>query len=669
MKKKQSPIELSLLSFTDYTWQHLADPSFRPEDRHFDLRHDFLIDSNFAGIAAELHFFKTNDHSFKGVRRKVSVLLFDATDRVLISTKRITVGIPNSGSHCRKVVAFPFGETEFRSGHAFRLQVRDDNADQLLGEGCFRTYMEGQFGDPSTWYKPVIGGLLPDGESELMKSFDPATRKNRICNIRFEVWDALSSPRPDTMPELEVRIYYPAEENVFVDFIEPRNAYRGDHTCIVDLPFRAPECCGVYYVELLCMDAPIAGFVFTTDRDLEGHWIGKGLAPLDEYDYAAANRRYNESLTDDDEFEDIPTDQDFDALLDAFIAPELKEAAFPASSEYSDNSDISDSSDESDESDESDSYPSSILREAPILNTDAEHQILDDEPSLLSELDDLTGLSSVKEKIITYDKIMRFCMLRATKGLELFHSPLHAMFLGSPGTGKTTVARLMGKMLKKAGVLSSGHVVMKERSTLIGQYYSSEAEKTLEAIEQAQGGILFIDEAHSLFQANDPKDPGKFVIEALMTALADPDKDDWMLILAGYPDEMKRLFELNPGFRSRIPESNIYTFEDFSKDELMEIAERRLEKLDFTLSPEAREALSRRLSDDYANRDRNFGNARYVMNLIHTEILPAMAVRVMDAALADRESLKEIHPSDIPMSTPKAVQRRKPVGFTFSSAS
>ena len=179
----------------------------------------------------------------------------------------------------------------------------------------------------------------------------------------------------------------------------------------------------------------------------------------------------------------------------------------------------------------------------------------------------ITGLRSVKEKIITYDKIMRFCILRASKGLELFHSPLHAMFLGSPGTGKTTVARLMGKMLKKAGFLSSGHVVMKERSTLIGQYYSSEAEKALKAIQQAQGGILFIDEAHSLFQANDPKDPGKFVIEALMTALDDPDKDDWMLILA------------------------------------------------------------------------------------------------------DRESLKEILPSDIPMSTPKAVQRRKPVGFTFSSAS
>lgn len=647
MKKKQSPIELSSLSFTDYTWQHLADPSFRPEDRYFDLRHDFLIDRNFAGIAAELHFFNTTDSRFKGVRRNVSVLLFDATDRVLISTKRITVRIPKSESHCRKAVAFPFEETEFRSGHAFRLQVRDDNADLLLGEGCFRTYMDGQFGDPSTWYEPVIGGLLPDGESELMKSFDPDTRKNRICNIRFEVWDALRSPRPDTMPELEVRLYYPAEEKVSVDFIEPRNAYRGDHTYIVDLPFCAPVGCGVYYVELLCMDCPIAGFVFTTDRDTEGHWIGEGLAPLDEYDYAAANRRYNESLPDDDEPEEMLTDEDFDTLLNAFISPELKEAISPDSSDDSDSTENSDNPDNS---------------------TDNVKNEEDDE-NILAELDDLTGLRYVKEKIITYDKIMRFCMLRATKGLELFHSPLHAMFLGSPGTGKTTVARLMGKMLKKAGVLSSGHVVMKERSTLIGQYYSSEAEKTLEAIEQAQGGILFIDEAHSLFQANDPKDPGKFVIEALLTALADPDKDDWMLILAGYQDEMKRLFELNPGFKSRIPDSNIYTFEDFSEEELMEIAERRLEKLDFTLSSEAEETLRQRLSDDYANRDRNFGNARHVMNLIHTEILPAMAVRVMDADLTDRQSLTEIQPSDIPLSTPKAAPRRKPVGFTFSTAS
>lgn len=656
MKKKQSPIELSLLSFTDYTWEHLADLSFRHENRQFDLRHDFLIDRNFAGIAAELHFFKTTDHSFKGLLRKVSVLLFDATDRVLISTKRITVRITKSESHCRKVVAFPFEETEFRSGHAFRILVRDDNADQLLGEGCFRTYMDGQFGDPSTWYEPVIGGLIPDGGSELMRSFDPATRENRICRIRFEVWDVLRTPRPDTMPELEVRIYYPSEEKVSVDFIEPRNAYRGDHTCIVDLPFHAPECCGVYYVELLCMDCPIAGFVFTTDRDIEGHWSDEGLAPLDEYDYAAANRRYNESLHDNEPEGEL-TAEDFDALLDAFIASELKEATTPDSSEHSDDSDDSDAS------------ATSVLREASILHTDAERPILEDSTPLLAELDDLTGLQSVKEKIITYDKIMRFCLLRAAKGLELFHSPLHAMFLGSPGTGKTTVARLMGKMLKKAGVLSSGHVVMKERSTLIGKYYNSEAKNTFEAIEQAQGGILFIDEAHSLFQADDPKDPGKFVIEALLTALADPDKDDWMLILAGYPDEMKRLFELNPGFKSRIPESNIYTFEDFSEDELMEIAERRLEKLDFSLSYDARMALSRRLASDYANRDCNFGNARHVMNLIHTEILPAMAVRVMDAGLSDSRSLSEIQPSDIPASAMKATPRRKPVGFTFSSAS
>ncbi|MDE5585295.1 MAG: AAA family ATPase [Muribaculaceae bacterium] len=653
MKKKQSPIELSNLLFTDYTWWHLTDPSFRPEDRSFDLRHDFLIDKNFAGIAAELHFFNTAVNNFSGVRRKVSVLLFDATDRVLIATKRLTVGIPKSESYCRKVVAFSLEETEFRSGHAFRLQIRDDNADQLLGEGCFRTYMDGQFGDPSAWYEPVIGGLLPDGESELMKSFDPSTRENRICRIRFEVCDALRTPRPDTIPELEVRLYYPAEENVLVDFIEPRNAYRGDHTCIVDLPFRAPECCGVYYVELLCMDHPIAGFVFTTDRDVEGHWIGEGLAPLDEYDYAAACRRYNESLPKEEETEGELTAEDFDALLDAFIAPELKEA------DSSDDSDNSDSSDDSDSSENSDS---------PDDSTDNVNNEEDDE-DLLSELDDLTGLRAVKEKIITYDKIMRFCMLRAAKGLELFHSPLHAMFLGSPGTGKTTVARLMGKMLKKAGVLSSGHVVMKERSTLIGKYYSSEAENTLEAIEQAQGGILFIDEAYSLFQADDPKDPGKFVIEALLTALADPDKDDWMLILAGYPDEKKRLFELNPGFKSRIPESNIYTFEDFSEDELMEIAERRIDKLDFTLTSEASAVLRRRLSDDYANRDRKFGNARHVMNLIHTEILPAMAVRVIDANITDRQALTEILPSDIPMSTSKPTPRRKPLGFTFSSAS
>ena len=623
--KKKSPICLTKLLFSDYSLSASINKDFI-SDIIFDKRRDFLIEKDFGGIAVKIRFENLHFSASKGVNRKISATVFDVTDRIPICTKQINIRIPRTCCDECFYIIFPASELEYKSGHAYRLQLRDEKADVLLGEQCFHLYGIEQLGNPENWFKPLIGGILPAGESYMLKSCNTDVSENKTYCVRFEV-DRQISSRIDVIPELEIRIYYPNNQCVKVKFAEPLYAYRSNSTYIVEDKIHfSGGYCGIWYAELLCMEIPIAGFCFAIDDNIEGNWTGDNLAPVDEYDYAAICRRYNESLHNDDESEEMPTEEDFDALLDAFIAKETNE---DNSTEFSDDSD----------------------------------------DNLLAELDSLTGLRTVKEKITTYDKIMRFSMLRAAKGLELFHTPLHAMFLGSPGTGKTTVAKLMGKMLKKAGVLSSGHVVMKERSTLIGKYYNSEAESTLEAIEQAQGGILFIDEAHSLFQPNDPKDPGKFVIEALLTALADPDKDDWMLILAGYPDEMKRLFDLNPGFKSRIPESNIYTFDDFSEDELMEIAERRLNHLDFTLSPDARTALSRLLATEYAHRDEKFGNARHVMNLIHTEILPAMAVRVMEAGLTDRQSLSQIQPIDIPMSTPKATPRRKPVGFTFSSAS
>lgn len=239
------------------------------------------------------------------------------------------------------------------------------------------------------------------------------------------------------------------------------------------------------------------------------------------------------------------------------------------------------------------------------------------------------------------------------------------MFLGSPGTGKTTVAKILGGKLRELGVLSKGHVVVRERATLIGKYYSSESENTLAALEEAEGGILFIDEAYQLCQPDDPKDPGRFVIETLMTALADESKRDWMLILAGYTEPMQRLFDINPGLRSRIPQSNIFTFEDFNEAELMEIAEGYLRRNHFTLDEQARHRLCRRLAADYANRDADFGNARHVINLITTSIIPAMASRVSQLSDPDREQLTTILPADIPDCEPQPTYLRgyRRVGF------
>lgn len=287
----------------------------------------------------------------------------------------------------------------------------------------------------------------------------------------------------------------------------------------------------------------------------------------------------------------------------------------------------------------------------------------EDENYFMTAINRLTGLSAVKEKLCAYEKLVRFNKLRANAGLSTFAAPLHAMFLGSPGTGKTTVAKRMGAMLRRAGVLSRGHVVVRERATLLGPNYSTEETKTLEAIEEAQGGILLIDEAYQLYQPNDPRDPGRFVIETLMTELADESKRDWMLILAGYTDDMKQMFKMNPGLRSRIPDSNIYVFNDFSESELMEIAVNYLTNNQYSLTADAHTALHERIAADYACRDKTFGNARHVINLVQTEILPAMAARVVSAKKPTEAGLCEIQAVDIPKPLTVHVSTRPRLGY------
>lgn len=281
----------------------------------------------------------------------------------------------------------------------------------------------------------------------------------------------------------------------------------------------------------------------------------------------------------------------------------------------------------------------------------------------VSELDSLIGLSRVKAKLNEYTQMVRFNRLRERLGLPGLSMPLHAMFLGSPGTGKTTVAKIIGERLRKIGVLSKGHVVVRERASLVGQYYSSESANTLKALDEARGGILFIDEAYQLCQPDDPKDPGRFVIETLMTALADESDRDWMLILAGYAGPMQAMFAINPGLRSRIPASNIYTFDDFTEQELMAIACRYFAMHRFELTDQARMRLEALLAHDYRHRDSEFGNARHVINLIQTAIMPAMAMRVslLDAPTAG--DLSVIEETDIPAPKLAMPPARRRLGF------
>ena len=269
-------------------------------------------------------------------------------------------------------------------------------------------------------------------------------------------------------------------------------------------------------------------------------------------------------------------------------------------------------------------------------------------PKAMDTLAAMVGLEDVKARVESFVATARLRKLRRDAGLCEIGLPLHSLFIGCPGTGKTTVARLMGQMLKEAGILSSGHVVEHTRATLLGQSYNSESEKTLQAIEDAKGGILLIDEAYQLNQPNDPRDPGRLVLDALMTALADGSQRDWMLILAGYAAPTLELLELNPGLKSRIPAANIFRFGELSADELCRVAVDYFAAHDLAITDEAYQRLTHLIDAMHLGRRTGFGNAREVLNIIETEIIPSMAMRVAMLAKPGLDDITTISAEDIP---------------------
>ena len=265
----------------------------------------------------------------------------------------------------------------------------------------------------------------------------------------------------------------------------------------------------------------------------------------------------------------------------------------------------------------------------------------------MGKLNQLIGLDSVKKKIEEYRSVVMLSKKRAMMGLPTVRPVLHAAFMGNPGTGKTTVAKILGSMMKELGLLSSGHVVVEERSTLMGQNYASEQEKTLSALERAKGGILFIDEAYLLYKPDDPRDPGINVIETLLTALADPQQQDWMLLIAGYTEPMTRLLEQNAGLKSRIPEQNRFRFDDYTEEELMQIADLFCTQNGYELSDEARAKVRERVEREYGMRDNKFGNARFINNLFKIEVVPAFSMRVNKIDAPNEKDLTLIKAEDI----------------------
>jgi stage V sporulation protein K len=261
--------------------------------------------------------------------------------------------------------------------------------------------------------------------------------------------------------------------------------------------------------------------------------------------------------------------------------------------------------------------------------------------SVLQELNGLIGLSEVKKLVSEVSAYVQIQRRREKASLHTEQLVLHMIFKGNPGTGKTTIARIMGKLLYSMEVLSQGHLIEVERADLVGEYIGHTAHKTREQIKKAMGGILFIDEAYSLARGG-TKDFGKESIDVLVKAMEDY-KQDFVLILAGYKREMEWFLHSNPGLYSRFP---IYiTFPDYTVEELLQIGALMLKQRQYRLLPEARTVLRKILEEKNSLGSENEGNARLVRNLIEKAIR-RQAVRLVKRRHLTREELMLIRPED-----------------------
>lgn len=273
---------------------------------------------------------------------------------------------------------------------------------------------------------------------------------------------------------------------------------------------------------------------------------------------------------------------------------------------------------------------------------------------LLEELDGLVGLANVKEDVRSLMNFIKVTNIRAKRGMTVPAVSYHLVFTGNPGTGKTTVARLVSRLYCKLGILPQGQLVETDRSALVAGYLGQTAIKTQEVIQQAMGGVLFIDEAYAL--AGDSNDTyGKEAIETILKAMEDH-REELVVIVAGYTDLMHRFIDSNPGLSSRF--SKYFEFPDYSGADLLAILQRFCRKNSYRLDEEAQTLAKEHLEALYLSRDRNFGNARTVRNLFEKAI-NAQADRIAkrEDILTD-EDLETITAEDLRLALGEDVGRQ-----------
>lgn len=277
------------------------------------------------------------------------------------------------------------------------------------------------------------------------------------------------------------------------------------------------------------------------------------------------------------------------------------------------------------------------LKEQQINNNDSKEKLKE----VKAKLDRLVGLDKLKRLVDELEAFVKIQQKRQENQLATEPLVMHMVFKGNPGTGKTTIARIFGELFKELGLLSEGHLKEVERADLVGEYIGHTAQKTKDAIEEALGGILFIDEAYSLARGG-TRDFGKESIDALVKGMED-NRDDLIVILAGYPREMEEFLETNPGLSSRFPIK--VHFDDYTLDELIEIAELMLEEREYELSQTAESKLYKILAKKRQKSGSERGNARTVRNLIERAIR-VQAMRVVEKEDIFRKDLMLIQPED-----------------------